>query len=145
SFPEGTWLPAAKLELEETWSADIDSLQLGDSVTRNVSLRAEGLSSSLLPALEYVDIPGLKFYPDQALREDELDHSGVVGLRSEGTALVASEPGHYLLPEIRLPWWNTTTDTLEYASIPARELQVTGSTVNPPEETLSTASPVAAA
>lgn len=124
SFPGQTWLPASELTLTESWSGGLDSVEVGDAITRNVVLTTKGLSSSLLPGIEYQDQAGLRFYPDQPVREDSADREGVVGTRSEGTAMVASQPGTYTLPEVRLPWWNTTTDQLETAVLPARTITV---------------------
>ncbi len=125
SFPaNATWLPAADLQLEESWSGPLENVPVGEAVTRNIVLTTNGLSSSLLPGIEYAAQPGLKFYPDQPVREDVANREGVIGKRSEGTAIVASDPGIYQLPEVRLPWWNTTTNTLETAILPARTLTV---------------------
>lgn len=124
NFPGQTWLPAANLDVVENWSGPLDDLAVGDSVTRNIRLTATGLSSSLLPGVTYDDIPGLKFYPDQPVREDSADENGVTGSRAEGTAIVPSEAGDFVIPEVVIPWWNTTTDTLEQAVIPAKTLNV---------------------
>jgi hypothetical protein len=124
SFPGQTWLPASNLSIIESWSGALDNLSIGDSVTRNIRLSANGLSSSLLPGINYQDMPGLKFYPDQPVREDTADETGVTGIRSEGTAIVPSEAGEFVIPEVIIPWWNTTTDTLEEAVIPAQTLSV---------------------
>lgn len=132
NVPGQAWLPAAGLTLEEQWSGPSDNIQVGDAVTRNITLTAEGLSSSLLPAIQYTEQSGLKFYPDQPVRGDTSDRNGVVGKRTEGTAIVASEPGEYLLPEIQLPWWNTRTNTLETAVLPARTIRVVAPEGNSP-------------
>jgi hypothetical protein len=124
AFEGQTWLPAGELVLEETWSGRLDNIEVGDAVTRNIVLTARGLSSSLLPAITYAEQPGLKFYPDQPVREDAANSDGVTGKRSEGTAIVASQPGAYLLPEVRLPWWNTATNRMETAVLPARTMTV---------------------
>ncbi|MDR2214018.1 MAG: BatD family protein [Pseudomonadales bacterium] len=125
SFPAGaTWLPSSALTLDETWSDTLDSLQVGDALTHNITLRAEGLSSSLLPELRYENQSGLRFYPDQPLREDGIDANGVFGKRLDGVAIVPSQSGDFTLPELRLPWWNTTTDQLEIALLPARSFSV---------------------
>ena len=124
TFPGQTWLPASDLTLTETWSSELDTVDVGDAITRNVVLTTKGLSSSLLPGIEYADQPGLRFYPDQPVREDSADRDGVVGTRSEGTAIVASRPGTYTLPEVQLPWWNTETDQLQTAILPARTITV---------------------
>lgn len=123
-FPRQTWLPSSDFKLEESWSGPLTALAIGESLTRNILLTAGGLSSSLLPELKYEEIASLKFYPDQATREDISNTEGVTGKRSEGTALVPSASGDFILPAIEIPWWNTTTDSLEIASIPARTLSV---------------------
>jgi len=39
-------------------------------------------------------------------------------------ALVPTRSGEIVLPAIEVPWWNTRTDSLEYARLPERRLQV---------------------
>jgi hypothetical protein len=124
NFPGQTWLPASTLTLEESWSGELDNITVGDAVTRNIVMTATGLSSSLLPGVQFEDLPGLRFYPDQPVREDSADRNGVVGKRSEGTAIVASQAGTFTMPEVRLPWWNTETNTLQTAVLPARTITV---------------------
>lgn len=124
AFPGATWLPASELSLEESWSGDLDNVSVGDAITRNVVLTARGLSSSLLPGVEYQDQQGLRFYPDQPVREDATDGDGVIGTRSEGMAMVASRPGEFEIPEVRLPWWDTDSDSLQVAVLPARTIIV---------------------
>ena len=125
SYPTGqTWLPAANLSILESWSGSLDNLGIGESITRNIRITATGLSSSLLPGITYEDIPGLKFYPDQPLTEDSADELGVTGSRAEGTAIVPSEAGDFIIPELVISWWNTTTNMLEESIIPAQTLQV---------------------
>lgn len=125
SFPaDATWLPAADITVEESWSGPFDNMAIGDSVTRNIRITASGLNSSLLPGITYEDMPGLKFYPDQPVREDSATNLGFTGTRTEGTAIVPSEAGDFVIPELVVPWWNTTTDTLERAVIPERTLSV---------------------
>ncbi|MDC1528554.1 BatD family protein [Gammaproteobacteria bacterium] len=124
SFTGQTWLPAANIAIIESWSGPVDDLSIGESVTRNIQISASGLSSSLLPGISYADLPGLKFYPDQPSSEDSANELGVTGSRTEGTAIVPSEAGDFVIPEVVIPWWNTTTDALERAVIPARTLTV---------------------
>jgi hypothetical protein len=123
-FDGNTWLPAASLELTENWSGDLNNLHVGEALTRNVTITTTGLSSSLLPAVEYAPIPGLRFYPDQPVREDKANTDGVIGKRSDGTAIVASQAGDFLLPEVKLAWWNTSANRLELATLPAKTLHI---------------------
>ena len=131
SFPGEVWLPARDLTLEENWSIDPEALNVGDSTTRTLTLVGRGLQGSQLPPLSSVqgalNIPELRFYPDQeAIDQNELA-DGLQGRRVQSEALVARSGGAWVLPEIRIPWWNTDTDQLEFAVIPARKVAVAAS------------------
>lgn len=126
SFTGNTWLPASNLELRENWSGDSDTIEVGDSLTREIRLVAEGLSSSLLPDLEHPGVDGIRFYPDQPEREDSADSDGVVGSRTESVAIVPARAGTFELPPIRVAWWNTEEDREEVAQVPSRTITVSG-------------------
>lgn len=131
TFPGEVWLPARDLTLEENWSIDPEALSVGDSTTRTLTLVGRGLQGSQLPPLSSVqgalNIPELRFYPDQeAIDQSELA-DGLQGRRVQSEALVARSGGAWVLPEIRIPWWNTDTDQLEFAVVPARRVAVAAS------------------
>lgn len=128
NFPGDVWLPARSLTLEESWSVEPDGLSVGDSTTRTLTLIADGLQGSQLPPLSSLqgapDIAELRFYPDQeSIDQTELVR-GLQGRRVQSEALVARASGNWTLPEIRVPWWNTETNTLSYATLPARTVTV---------------------
>ena len=129
SFPGEVWLPARALTLEENWSIDPASLNVGDSTTRTLTLTARGLQGSQLPPLSSVqgavNIPELRFYPDQESIDQSELAEGLQGRRVQSEALVARSGGTWTLPEIRVPWWNIETDRLEFATLPARTVIVT--------------------
>ncbi len=120
------WLPARNLSLEEHWSPDPASQQpqIGDSLTRRVTLRAEGLSSTQLPQLPATEIAGLRRYPDQPLLRNEISERGMTANREEREALVPVHSGALALPSLEVTWWNTREDHLEHSSLPARTLNV---------------------
>ncbi|MEQ9396639.1 BatD family protein [Haliea sp.] len=125
AFPAGsTWLPARNLTLEEDWSTPPDQLQAGESATRTLRLRGEGVHGAQLPPVEFTAPDALRYYPDQPLVDDREDSNGVVGLRRDSAALVASRAGSWTLPEVRIPWWDTETDSLRHAVLPAREISI---------------------
>ena len=128
NFSGEVWLPARELTLTEDWSINPESLNIGDSTTRTLTLVARGLQGSQLPPLSSVqgslNIPELRFYPDQeSIDQTELS-DGLQGQRIQSEALVARSGGSWQLPEIRVPWWNTETDSLQYAILPARNVSV---------------------
>ncbi|MBC3414047.1 protein BatD [Pseudomonas sp. SWRI51] len=127
SYPKDRpWLPARSLTLEERWNPDptTQPTQIGDSLTRNVTLRAEGLSSPQLPPLPATEAIGLRRYPDQPLLRNEISERGMIANREEREALVPTHSGELALPALEVTWWNTLQDHLEQTSLPARTISV---------------------
>ena len=135
SFTGDTWLPAAKLTLSESGVSGQTRMTVGESLTRTINMTAQGLRAEVLPPLKPAVPDGLKSYPETPETSTDIGNDTVVGKLSQTTALVGLQPGTVTLPEIRIPWWNTTTDKQEVAVIPARTLTVAAAgnqTVKPP-------------
>lgn len=131
SYPTGApWLPARSLNLTQTWQPDpgIDLLS-GEPLTRTLTLSADGLNASQLPALQSLGTDAdlaqeLRQYADQPqLHTDTMD-GGVRSVRHDSAALVALQEGSYTLPPVVVHWWNTAADRLETASLDGVVLNV---------------------
>lgn len=125
---QAAWLPARKLILEERFSSDPSAWKAGEAVTRTFILKAEGIPGSQLPEIKLPVVDGLRYYPDQIRHEEGHNEQGVTGVAEQAIALVASRPGQLVLPEVRIPWWNTESNKLEYAILPSHRIEVKGST-----------------
>lgn len=121
---DAPWLPARSLTLSESWNPEPEHTQVGDSLTRSLTLKVEGLAASQLPALPATDVNGLRRYPDQPVLSNQSGDRGLIGSREEREALVPSRSGSIDLPTVDVVWWNTFEDHLEHSSLPARTLQV---------------------
>ncbi|MFV8816460.1 BatD family protein [Haliea sp. E17] len=122
------WLPARSLQVEEEWSQDPANLKVGESVTRTIRIRGEGLQGAQLPPTLFPQQDGLKFYPDQPKIEDREIASGLQGVRQDSVAIVPLEAGTIDLPAIEIPWWDTATNSLRKAVIPAHSLKIAAAT-----------------
>ena len=152
-FPGDVWLPAASLELAQSWSTPPESMEIRDSTTRTLTLAAEGLLSSQLPSITSMSdsskIAGIRVYPDQESSDQIERTEGFFGQRTRSEALVASGSGSWTLPEVSVPWWNTETDSLQFAILPSTTITVGNPVVQSPvqptamaAETQATATPV---
>ncbi|WP_312256574.1 BatD family protein [Stutzerimonas nitrititolerans] len=118
------WLPAASMTLVEAWSPEPDQVRAGDSLTRSLLLKADGLSSAQLPPIAAASVAGLRSYPDQPSLANEATASGLTGSREQREALIATQSGEIQLPAIAITWWNTREDRLEHTELAARTLHV---------------------
>ncbi len=116
------WLPAKHVRLQESWPAG--ALRVGDPITRTLTLKANGLSSSQLPRIATLLPDGLKGYPDQPVLKDDKQADGIHGSRQQKLAIMPIRTGVYTLPEIDITWWNTQTGKKETAMLPARTFRV---------------------
>lgn len=122
------WLPAQKLTLEETWRPEPQqgTLHVGEPLTRHLRLNALGVTAGQLPDMaSLMPVPdGIKKYPDQARTDEGIEGETVRASRDQDVALVASAPGHYVLPPLRLVWWDTVNHTRHAIELPERSLDV---------------------
>ncbi len=124
SFTGDTWLPANQLTIQEQWSVDPSRLKQGEATTRTLTLIANGLAASNLPAIKSHLPTSLKQYPDQPEFEEKNNANGYIGIRRDKMAIIPTAGGNYTLPAIKIPWWNTDTDQMEIAELPERLIHV---------------------
>ncbi|WP_086481423.1 BatD family protein [Oceanospirillum sanctuarii] len=130
AFPANAqWLPAKDLTLSQEWSGNYAQWQEGTPLTRKLTLEAQGLTAAQLPPLVMSPMQGVRQYPEQPQlneRPENLNQkgAGMVGEKTLSIALIPTESGDLNLPEIRVPWWNTETDQLEYATLDALPLTI---------------------
>ncbi len=123
SYPKNAvWLPAQKIELKDSYSSQ--NIHIGEPVTRTITTTAIGLPASALPPFQFRESGKIKIYPDQGSTEDKNNGQTLIGIRKDALAIIANEAGTLDLPEYRLPWWNTTTNTLEYAVLKQSSLEI---------------------
>lgn len=125
--PSGTgagWLPATSLQLTDEWTPSPPVFQVGEPITRTLTITAEGTTAAQLPDLGLGALEGVQVYPDQPRGEDLTNGPSPAAIKTLKFALVPTRPGPLTLPEIRLDWWDTRTDRARVAVIPARTVQV---------------------
>jgi len=132
SFKANHWLPAERVELTETWSNKELKVNVGEPITRTLTLLAKGTTSSLLPDLaNTASNSQLKIYPDKALIDDQKNAHGIIAMREQKMAFIPATAGKFTLPAIDVAWFNTQSQEVEHAQLPAVTLvAITGEASN---------------
>jgi hypothetical protein len=117
--PWGWRFAASKVTLTDELSTDPAQLVDGETVTRTVTLRAEGALPEMLPPRPVVGAPWLITFTGPVEQELERDENGLAStviwkwqFRPE-----TGEPG--VLPPVPIPYFNTVTRKVEAVEIPA--------------------------
>lgn len=122
---DAVWLPAQDISLTQNWTPSLDTpINIGTAVTRLLKLQAQGLPSSLLPDITPPASPDYKAYLDQPVFSHQDTELGLTSRREQRQAFVFQTPGQQSLAAIKLPWWNTITDQLEYAELAEQKLHI---------------------
>ncbi len=129
NFKGKHWIAAKELQLVEEFPEN-KAFKVGEPITRTLLLVTDGQSASQQPEFDLPEIKGLKQYPDQPLLKDDKSETGITGMQQVKVALIPAHKGSFTLPAISVPWWNTQTNKMEVAKIPARTFNVQASSAN---------------
>ena len=123
-FTGSTWLPAAMIEREGYWSDDISDWRVGESMTRTIITTAQNLAGSQLPPITFTQLNGAKVYHDQGLIESTDNAQGISSTRTDSVAIIPTAVGALELPELRLSWWDTTSQQQRETIVPATTITI---------------------
>ncbi|MBY8977103.1 BatD family protein [Rhodobacteraceae bacterium NNCM2] len=105
--PGTWWLPASAIESSDTWAAQADTLNDGDSVERRVTLRVLGATDKMIPPQPRMREPWLITFRSPEERTTELTPAGPLTTVTWTWTLrpKTGEPG--VIPEVQIPWFDT--------------------------------------
>ena len=117
------WLPARSLKLSESWEpADLQT-KTGQSLRRQIRIEAMGVDAAQIPPIELV-APGMLIHAGAVKLENRTVGEVNTGVRDQTYSMVALRDGQIVLPEVRLPWWRLSDDSLVHATLMSRTLDV---------------------
>jgi BatD DUF11 like domain len=127
--PDGAgdyWLPARDVTLQGDWQPSDSKGKVGDPITLSLHLKAQGLTAAQLPDFgTLLDLPaGIKAYPDQPKLNNETHGDALVGSRDQSIALIADQPGQFVIPPLTIHWWDTDSRQEREVSLPGKTLVV---------------------
>jgi hypothetical protein len=96
-------------------------LKVGDSITRELTLQADGALAMSLPTPTLDDIKGLSRYPKAPQIRNLDDGRGNFngGQRIDSVTYRIDQEGHYSLPSVELKWWDASSQKTRAATVPA--------------------------
>jgi hypothetical protein len=96
-------------------------LKVGDSITRELTLQADGTLAMSLPTPVLVDVSGLSRYPKnpQVSNLDDGRGNFTGGQRVDTVTYRIDEAGHYELPAVALKWWDAKSHQTRTVQLPA--------------------------
>jgi len=138
------FISATRLVVRQDIKPSSDPLKVGDSVTRTVTIEAEGTPAMLLPAPSLVRVDGADVYPAQPEFQDKSDSrtDALTARRVDQATYMLQRAGEFALPAIDIGWWNVRAQKVEHAGVAPVSLPVTENpAIKPPGENTRSLSP----
>lgn len=118
------WLPASQVSLQQNTDPSVTQVKAGDPITRTITMTALGTSADNLPSLTTGDLPGASAYADKPILSTQTAGQHVLAKRTERIVYIPTTSGSLTLPAIHVPWFNTQTQQIETANLPAQTIKV---------------------
>lgn len=118
------WLPASSVKLSQKWVNLPQTVHVGDSIRRIITLEVEGLKVSQLPEIKSQNGPNYKIYPDTADQKQSVTSDGIKSTVTLSQAVVPSSKGTLQLEDITIHWWNTVSKKMESAVLKTAPLEI---------------------
>ena len=131
------WLPAQDVMLADKWEPDTTEFKVGEAIHRTVYLKADGVLDNQLPELQFAPVNGIKQYPEKPATEMSADKGRVVSIMKMSNVYIPSQAGKFTLPEMKVNWFDINEQKLKTASLPAKEINIIGTSVAPEPNTAS--------
>ncbi len=119
---EPWWLPAKDVAITDSWSPDPETIKVGETARRIVTLEAQGMVAEGLPPRPVMRTRGIITFAGPVTRETLLTPSGPVARATYQWDVKPGVPEIIPLDAIAIPWFDTATRTMREAEIPARQI-----------------------
>lgn len=119
-------ISTTKLTASETWDPEIDSPEIGDAITRTITLKAEDVSGMAFAPLQHSEIEGVGIYPGEPTVDDRFSRGELAGTRIETVTYVFERPGDVDIPGVMLSWWDVGSSELKRIELPGLSVTVVG-------------------
>ncbi len=137
-----TWLPSELVEIAEEWQGDVDAFTVGEPITRTITLTAMGLTKEQLPSIDLPYHPSFKVYPEQPSLATVQHSNKLIAQGVFNSAIIPEQAGSFVLPEVRIPWFNVNSGQTDFAIVPARTVQVSAQSLQSEAKTQSNPKPL---
>ena len=127
AFTGKHWIIAKRFSLHLNWSVPPDQIEVGKPVSVVLAAIADGLPAEQLPDINLQTPADIKLYPEKPSFTNERNLEGVIGTLNKRIVVVPTSGGEFEIPALSIPWWNSTTNQQEMATLAAVKLTVLGS------------------
>ena len=131
------WLPVKSLTLTDTWSPEPDEIPHGNLTRRTIKVEAVGMTADRLPPAPEMRAPGIIAFRGPVERETTITEDGPIAQATYQFDLRPATGAPARLPEIVIPWFDTSERRMRQTALPERWVAYLGTFVHTRLETVA--------
>ncbi|WP_163931771.1 BatD family protein [Paraferrimonas sp. SM1919] len=120
---QGDWLVADILELQVEQGFPTQVTQ-GEPISLKYNIIAVNADSEALSTLPLALPDSFRSYPESPEVQTNHRNGNVISQLSQTYAIIATKPGTYVLPEVKIPWFSTQQGKQQWLTVPAQTIEV---------------------
>lgn len=124
------WLPAQSALLKAQFITNPPIFKVGDVIEREIELTVVGQSKNQLPNITLGTDQAFEQYLDSKTLSHQVKNGKVVSILKQKVIIIANQAGEQILPEIKLYWFDTQTQSTKIAILPAQSIEVLAGNIN---------------
>ena len=125
-------ISSSSFSLEESWEPDPGEAEVGASFRRVIRMRAEAVPGMLLPLVPVPESDGYRVYAEAPELVDRQERGELEGRSESVQVFVCQRPGSFLVPELKVVWFDLDAKQLREERLPERRVVVRAATVSTP-------------
>lgn len=123
---KASWMPLNNLELASQWDKN-SKFKTGEAITRTITLKATGMTESMLPQLTFPDIRGFRQYPEKPTVSEEVINGRLVTTALFNNVYIPEKSGKMTIPALKIQWFNVDTQKIQIATLPEEIINIEAS------------------
>jgi hypothetical protein len=118
-----SWMPLNNLELSAKWD-EKSKFKTDEAITRTITLKATGMTESMLPKITFPEADGFKQYPENPTVSEQIINGKIVTTAIFNNVYIPQKSGRLTIPPLKMQWFNVDTQKLQITSIPQEVIDI---------------------
>ena len=118
------WLAAKSIKLSAKYLKKPVIFKVGEPIIRQITITGKGISQAQLPEIPLTNIEAFQQYLDKKSYKKTVSLNTITSKKIQEIIIIPNYVGEFILPKIKIDWYNTQKKKKETAILPAQKIQV---------------------
>jgi hypothetical protein len=118
------WLAAKSIKISAKYLKNPPIFKVGEPIIRQITLIGEAISPAQLPDIKIKNVDAFQQYLDKKNDKKTVNEKSITSYKTQDIIIIPNYVGEYVLPEIKIDWYNTQTNKKETTLLNAQKIQV---------------------